>query len=47
MKVLNLTRNPEFDKDKAAGKSDGAYTDYNVAEFICPVLGVEMNGNHR
>ncbi|KAJ8921979.1 hypothetical protein NQ315_008616 [Exocentrus adspersus] len=37
VKDLKLTKNPEFSKDKTG----------NAAPYICPVLGLEMNGAFR
>jgi len=45
VKELNLTPNPAYDAkvvDKGA-----EYKDFNVAQFICPVVGLEMNGKYR
>nr|CAG4641902.1 EOG090X0ACT [Eurycercus lamellatus] len=44
VKSLVLTPNPSF--QKYANKGD-AYDDLQAAEFICPVLGVEMNGKFK
>lgn len=46
IKELVLTPNPAY--KKKANKGDGAYDDsMQSAEYICPVLGVEMNGKFR
>ncbi|XP_053309417.1 replication termination factor 2 [Spea bombifrons] len=42
---LNLTDNPAWSGDKSNAKGD-AYEDRG-ARFICPVVGLEMNGRHR
>ncbi|KAM0731589.1 Replication termination factor 2 [Formica fusca] len=42
---LNLTPNPAFDGDKAE-KGDG-YTDGGKSPYICPVIGLEMNGKYK
>ncbi|XP_050456788.1 replication termination factor 2 [Cataglyphis hispanica] len=42
---LNLTPNPAFDGDKAE-KGDG-YTDRDKSPYICPVIGLEMNGKYK
>jgi len=43
VKELQLTKNPIYD-EKLAGRE---YKDFNIAAFICPVVGVEMNGKSR
>jgi len=45
IKTLNLTKNTAFDTTKADKGDD--FKDYNIAQFICPVVGIEMNGKHR
>ncbi|CAH2303080.1 RTF2 homolog [Pelobates cultripes] len=42
---LNLSDNPAWSGDKGNRKGD-AY-DEPCAQFICPVVGLEMNGRHR
>lgn len=42
---LNLTPNPVFDGNKAE-KGDG-YTDGGKSPYICPVIGLEMNGKYK
>lgn len=42
---LNLTPNPAFDGNKAE-KGDG-YTDGSKSPYICPVIGLEMNGKYK
>ncbi|KAG5329500.1 RTF2 protein, partial [Acromyrmex charruanus] len=42
---LNLTPNPAFDGDKAE-KGD-RYNDGSKSPFICPVIGLEMNGKYK
>lgn len=42
---LNLTSNPAFDGNKAE-KGDG-YTDGGKSPYICPVIGLEMNGKYK
>ncbi|XP_070165522.1 replication termination factor 2 [Polyergus mexicanus] len=42
---LSLTPNPAFDGDKAE-KGDG-YTDGGKSPYICPVIGLEMNGKYK
>ena len=44
IRELKLTANKGFDR-KALEKAEG-YIDYQNSEFICPVLGVEMNGHY-
>ncbi|KAM4609522.1 replication termination factor 2-like [Discoglossus pictus] len=43
--VLNLSDNPAWAGDKRNTKGD-VYDD-QCAQFICPVVGLEMNGKHR
>jgi len=45
VKELVLTPNPAFDHQHI-NKGD-EYKDYNVSPYICPIVGLEMNGNHR
>lgn len=45
VKNLNLTPNPAFDGDKAE-KGDG-YNDGGKSPYICPVIGLEMNGKYK
>lgn len=44
VRELKLTPNKSFDR-KALEKAEG-YIDYQNSQFICPVLGIEMNGHH-
>ena len=43
VKELNLTNNPAFKDSDTKGDS---YND-NVSPYICPVIGLEMNGKYR
>ncbi|XP_034288957.1 replication termination factor 2 isoform X3 [Pantherophis guttatus] len=43
---LNLSDNPAWTGDKGNTKGD-KYADIQSARFICPVVGLEMNGRHR
>uniref|UniRef100_H9GMW6 Replication termination factor 2 n=1 Tax=Anolis carolinensis TaxID=28377 RepID=H9GMW6_ANOCA len=43
---LKLTDNPAWTGDKGNTKGD-KYDDIQSACFICPVVGLEMNGRHR
>lgn len=43
--TLNLTENPAF-KEDGPDKGD-AYIDRQMAKYICPVVGLEMNGRYR
>uniref|UniRef100_A0A8B9TLN6 Replication termination factor 2 n=1 Tax=Anas platyrhynchos TaxID=8839 RepID=A0A8B9TLN6_ANAPL len=43
---LNLADNPAWSGDKESKKGD-TYDDIQSARFICPVVGLEMNGRHR
>ncbi|KAM9296479.1 replication termination factor 2 [Gastrophryne carolinensis] len=42
---LNLSNNPAWAGDK--GNTKGDKYDDQCAQFICPVVGLEMNGKHR
>lgn len=44
-KNLNLTPNPVFDGNKAE-KGD-CYSDGGKSPYICPVIGLEMNGKYK
>lgn len=45
VKNLNLTPNPAFDANKAE-KGD-CYSDGGKSPYICPVIGLEMNGKYK
>lgn len=45
IKELNLTDNPEWEGERRNAKGD-RYEDH-CGMFICPVVGLEMNGKHR
>ncbi|XP_043944924.1 replication termination factor 2 [Protopterus annectens] len=46
VKELNLSDNPAWKGDKGDTKGD-RYDDLHYTRFICPVVGVEMNGRHK
>ncbi|KAK5621587.1 hypothetical protein CRENBAI_025628 [Crenichthys baileyi] len=46
IKELNLTDNPEWEGERRNAKGD-RYEDMHCSMFICPVVGLEMNGKHR
>ncbi|XP_078411627.1 replication termination factor 2 [Cetorhinus maximus] len=46
VKELNLTDNPAWKGDKANTKGD-KFEDLQRAVFICPVVGLEMNGRQK
>ncbi|XP_072307924.1 replication termination factor 2 [Eucyclogobius newberryi] len=46
IKELNLTDNPEWEGERRNTKGD-QYEDIHCGMFICPVVGLEMNGKHR
>ncbi|XP_068568545.1 replication termination factor 2 [Cebidichthys violaceus] len=46
IKELNLTDNPEWKGERRNTKGD-IYEDMHCGMFICPVVGLEMNGKHR
>lgn len=43
---LRLSDNPAWEGDKGNTKGD-KHDDLQRARFICPVVGLEMNGRHR
>ncbi|XP_076164763.1 replication termination factor 2 [Ptiloglossa arizonensis] len=45
VKNLNLTPNPAFDGNKAE-KGD-CYADGGKSPYICPIIGLEMNGKYK
>jgi len=45
VKELNLTENPSFKKGEA-DKGD-SYIDHQLAPYICPLIGLEMNGKFK
>ncbi|MEQ2280606.1 Replication termination factor 2 [Ameca splendens] len=46
IKELNLTDNPQWEGERRNAKGD-RYEDIHCSMFICPVVGLEMNGKHR
>lgn len=46
VKELNLTDNPAWEGETRNTKGD-CYEDMHCAMFICPVVGLEMNGKHK
>ncbi|XP_051569083.1 replication termination factor 2-like [Myxocyprinus asiaticus] len=46
VKELNLTDNPAWEGESRNIKGD-RYEDMHCAMFICPVVGLEMNGKHK
>ncbi|XP_006639796.2 replication termination factor 2 [Lepisosteus oculatus] len=46
VKELNLTDNPAWEGDHGDAKGD-RYEELRCARFICPVVGLEMNGRHK
>nr|CAG4644163.1 EOG090X0ACT [Lepidurus arcticus] len=46
IKELNLTTNPAFGKRNCPSKGD-TYVDSRATEYICPIIGLEMNGKFR
>ncbi|XP_058259236.1 replication termination factor 2 [Hemibagrus wyckioides] len=46
VKELNLTENPAWEGERRNAKGD-CYEDVHCAMFICPVVGLEMNGKHK
>lgn len=46
VKELNLTENPAWEGERRNAKGD-CYEDIHCAMFICPVVGLEMNGKHK
>lgn len=46
LKELNLTDNPAWEGERRNTKGD-CYEDMHCGMFICPVVGLEMNGKHK
>lgn len=46
MTELRLSDNPAWEGDRGNTKGD-KHDDLQRARFICPVVGLEMNGRHR
>merc|ERR1712013_145318 len=46
VKELKLTPNPGFNKDRSAECHD-QYFDTQRSPYVCPVVGLEMNGKHK
>ncbi|KAI5109067.1 protein RTF2-like, partial [Silurus meridionalis] len=46
IKELNLTDNPAWEGERRNAKGD-RYEDMHCSMFICPVVGLEMNGKHK
>ncbi|XP_059415622.1 replication termination factor 2-like isoform X2 [Carassius carassius] len=46
VKELNLTDNPAWKGERRNIKGD-CYEDMHCSMFICPVVGLEMNGKHK
>nr|CAG4652030.1 EOG090X0ACT [Triops cancriformis] len=46
VKELNLTTNPSYGKGNSAAKGD-TYVDTRATEYICPIIGLDMNGKFR
>ncbi|KAF4079010.1 hypothetical protein AMELA_G00188240 [Ameiurus melas] len=46
VKELNLTDNPAWEGERRNAKGD-CYEDMHCGMFICPVVGLEMNGKHK
>ncbi|KAI5619576.1 protein RTF2-like, partial [Silurus asotus] len=46
IKELNLTDNPAWEGERRNAKGD-CYEDMHCSKFICPVVGLEMNGKHK
>ncbi|OXU18498.1 hypothetical protein TSAR_005670 [Trichomalopsis sarcophagae] len=44
IKNLNLTPNPAYDGDTA---KNGGYINDGMSPYICPVIGLEMNGKYK
>lgn len=47
IKELNLTPNPSFSRGNSSMGDGGAYTDRQVAPWICPITGLEMSGKFK
>ncbi|EDO43076.1 predicted protein [Nematostella vectensis] len=44
-KQLNLTVNPAF--EQKTKEQAGGYLDFQASQYICPVVGIEMNGRYK
>jgi len=47
VKDLKFTKNPDIERLMLTEKGDATYHDPNIAEFVCPVVGLGMNGKYR
>lgn len=45
VKELKLTDNPAYQKETA--KKGDSYIDTQTSPYICPVVGLEMNGTYK
>ena len=45
LKELKLTENPAFKREGA--KNGDSYIDTQTSPYICPVVGLEMNGTYK
>ena len=45
VRELKLTNNPAFEK-KSSEQAD-SYLDFQASRFICPIVGIEMNGRYK
>lgn len=46
VKELKLTENPAFEEELKGERAD-AYQDFQACRYICPVVGIEMNGRYK
>lgn len=47
VKELKLTENPAFETQLSKGEKADAYQDFQASRYICPVVGIEMNGRYK
>lgn len=45
-KELQLTENPAFE-EKSNGEKADSYQDFQACRYVCPVVGIEMNGRYK
>lgn len=45
-KELQLTENASFDEKSKVERADG-YQDFQASRYVCPVVGIEMNGRYK
>lgn len=46
-KELQLSENPSFDQQKSKEEKADSYQDFQACRYVCPVVGIEMNGRYK